>query len=407
MTKISLFHCGFAVFILWTLLFSFCSKLGESTNLGGSIIDSVDAGKTDIDKHFHGLMLDSSYFQERFSVPRPGDTGFGYHNVSSGNMFLGKANSEHSAGYIEVAFLRDSLASTRFFIGNDTLKSLKMIFACDSALQTQKFELFSVGKKEMALTPDQSHMLDTISFKARGDTSQLDTIELFDALNTASFKHLFCDSIFKACSTSTTDTLKRRDTLRFAVVSQNDGIVQLRGSCALLMSARRPGTDTTLRSKIFAASQAWYVVAEDNGIAESLKDKPVSSFASKRTAVYKYRVDSLWGSMGKQGVLLSAGFLIPNKTKDTLNVQCIVRPSVERDGTLLDSVFTKQSSIITIIDSTAAGFASVLGALQEMYNDGSKPAYVYLYVRYTNNTSVWKTVTLNMKPSFKAMITNP
>jgi hypothetical protein len=412
MTKTNLFRYGVAGLFIGSLLFCFCANLDDSTSLGSGVINTVDPGKTDIDRYFHGFSLDSSYFKESFSVPFPGDTGFGYHYVS-GKMFIGEANNEHSAGYIEVVFNRDSLASSRIFVGGDTLKSVKMIFAHDHvpSVTALQFDVYNVDKRNKPFDTVPGRKLGAMTFNDIDTNSNIDTVELFDTA-AGSFRHLFCDSIFYACSTSTLDTLQRKDTLRFAVINRGAALDSVHSACTIILSARRSssGPDSS-RVKVLSSSFASYVVAED-GDPALLKGLPLSSFASKRTALYKYRVDSLWSAMRPNSVLLTAGFLIPNTTPDSLlTVQWALCSDVVHNGIVLDSIFAANKSVLSIEKSTAAAmtarFADVVDPLQKMFVDGTKPAHVYLYVRYYNATSEWKTVNMIMKPSFKAMITNP
>ena len=250
MTRTNFPRYGVAVLSLCALFLFFCSNLDQSTNLGSGIINSVDSGKTEINGHFHGMLLDSSYYQGHLSVPFRGDTGFGYHTVTS-KIYIGRANNERSAGYVEIVLRRDSLASTRSFIGGDTLKSVKMFFTHDSispviALQ---FDLYEVDKKNKPLDTVPGQKLGTIAFNENGVSSTIDTVEVSDTA-AGSFTQVMCDSIFRACSTATTDTLQRNDTIRFGFINQSAGFDSLNASCSLVLYARRPGTDTTLRTKV-------------------------------------------------------------------------------------------------------------------------------------------------------------
>lgn len=105
--------------------------------------------------------------------------------------------------------------------------------------------------------------------------------------------------------------------------------------------------------------------------------------------------------------MITAGFLISNPTvDDSLFVECILKPVVLHDGTLLDSLFAVDGSAFKVKQNTVV-FASYITTLQNMYNDGSRPSSVYLYMRYGNKKNTFKTLSLNMKPPFKAMITTP
>lgn len=409
MTKFIFFRYSAAVISLGILFFCFCSKLGESTDLGSGVIDSGDPGKTSIDNYFHPLLLDSTYCIERFSVPFPGDTGFGRHSIpNDSDLYIGAINNEYSAGYFEILIARDTSAASFFFIPRDTLSSLQCIFSRDDVPSAGSFDLFVVDGRDEALSPDTSKKLATISF---GDSSgKYDTVEIFDTISANAFRRSFRDSIFKACTTLTTDSTRKMDTLRFAMIKTNGTIDSLKGTCNMVLTARRlldsAHRDSTLKVKAYASSNARIFVRE-NGKADSLRALPISSFLSKRTAVFNFSIDSLWRSIGGERVMITAGFLLTNPTDDEpLLVRCILKPEILNDGIVLDSLFTTDGSDFKIKKNTVV-FASYYTSLQKWYDDASKPSNVYLYMRYINKKNAFKTVSLDMKPYFKAMITTP
>jgi hypothetical protein len=413
MTKPLFYRYGVAAISLVVLHLCSCSRISESTGLGSGIIDSVNPGKVDINSHFHAFSLDSNFFKGSFSLPFAGDTGFGYHNTTNGEMIIGNANSEHSVGYLEVIITRDTSYTTQFFQKDkDTLESLKLVLSCDSFPVQEQFDIYAVSNQQNALAHPDLRKLGRINFPSGNPDSALyDTLSI--GLDTAhGFYRHYCDSVLSICDTfiPTADTFQRQDTLRFAIVNSlansASDTVRLRGACSFILSGRRPG-DTSLRVQTFSSFRAGYIAAEDN-LTDTLRKQPITSFASKRTAVYRYKADSLWRAMGARGNLLSAGFVIPNKTTDSaFNFQCIARADTIHNGTLLDSLFNADSKNVLSILRDSSGFAPVTIGLQELYNSGQKPPYVYLYVRNTNSTSLWTTDTMNIKPVFKAMITNP
>jgi len=139
------------------------------------------------------------------------------------------------------------------------------------------------------------------------------------------------------------------------------------------------------------------------------------SYASKRTAVFRYNADSLWSTIGtmdnqQNAQIVSAVFALKGPAAgDTLNVRYLLDSTLVRNGYALDSLLAvapaKQSA--ATVPNTSRVLANVLTSLQNFTRNG-RPRALYLYVRFAEDSNQkWKkTVRLNV-PLLSVMIAVP
>jgi len=139
------------------------------------------------------------------------------------------------------------------------------------------------------------------------------------------------------------------------------------------------------------------------------------SYASKRTAVFRYNADSLWSMIGamnnqQHAQILSAVFALKGPaTGDTLNVRYLLDSTLVRNGYVLDSLFAvapaKQSA--AAIRDTSRVLANVLSSLQN-YTQNGRPSVLYLYVRFAEDSNQkWKKTVWQSAPLLSAIIAVP
>jgi len=253
-----------------------------------------------------------------------------------------------------------------------------------------------------SLHPGDS-LLDTLDFTADTGTAVPDSI---DSLIIGPGP--LTNTVFAACTTS----VHSSDTIGFILKTLNaaDTIVRL-NKPLLFVNFRRNARDTSLT---YGSSFILTYQAAD-GNADSLQRTPELSYASQRTAVFRYSADSLWSTIGamnnqQHAQIVSAVFALKGPTAgDTLNVRYLLRSTLERNGYALDSLFTvapATQSTATLRDTSRVP-ANILTSLQNFTGNG-RPSALYLYVRFAEDSKQkWKkTVRLNV-PLLSVMIAVP
>jgi hypothetical protein len=405
---------GAALCAAGTLLF--CS-FDESTGLGNEIINDVNPDKVKIGRHYREFRMDSAQLQERYSVPRAGDSGFGVHMVTADVMVIGRKGDEESAGL--VAFFCPSDTDTKrsgkkFFNSGDSLVSVRLLFARpsrDSALPSFKMKVFSAANANTVFADADSSPSYTLSI---ADTSLIDSVELDSGP--------LRDSIFSSCRSL--DTNYMNDTFKFGLINiSTDTLFGLNSASSFLKIAIRrhqeAGKSDTVLSAVYKVNKACFVGREDAAIRLSRESQTVSSYAPSRTAVYAFNADSLWTAMddvlpGSPNRLISAGFVIRHPANDTntLYVKHKITGVPLHDGAALDSIFTVRAGVTELKRDTVY-FADVRNDLQELSRKNPRPSTLYFYLRIHCDKSVgeengnWQTTTWDAVPYLKAIIYQP
>lgn len=367
-----------------------CANLDDTTGLGGGVINNVDSNKVNLPAHFLKFNLDSTAVQNRFSVPGPGDSGFGRHLVTGGTMVLGTSQGERAAGFVTFGCPPDT-AKTRFFSNGDSLVSVAVRFSRDTTASRDPCMVAAARSMDDALNPGPTYLpLDTLR------ESGVDTV----AIERTALR----DSIFRACTSTVKDSGGRMANLfSFSIIDigTSESLVRLAGNPLLIVTVKR---DTSRVSKSYAAQSAWYIVKENSPDSLQKLAAPVSSYASKRTAVFKYDLTRLWravGPLSDNSVFVSAGFWVPNLSGDSVKASWAVRPDSIHDGAALDSMF--DAIVPVVIKDTHNGYRTLQDIVQAYANNGRPPS-VYLFLRLESDAERWKRVAWTTAPLFTAVV---
>ena len=398
-------------FCISLLLLPSCSRLDDSTDLGGNVIEDIYPDKVTLGKHFREYVMDSAALANSFSLPGSGDPGFGVHEATGSSMLIGMQGDQRAAGYVQFICTPDT-GATRRNEKNDTVKSVVLRFVRDTAVPSCRVAVWYSNIPSHALNPDAANgdsILDTMEF-TKDTVAVPDSVVLPDPL---------AGMIFMACTTSNKDSARAhyaRDTFGFIIsVVQCDSLVRLNGNPQMVVRFKR-GADTTGRNVTYGSSNTSYYCAEDIA-PDTLDTIPALRYASKRTAVFQYDMSQLWNTTDdladpRSALTVSAVFPLQGpQDKDTLTLRCLLWHNLERDGTVLDSLFAgkNQQSLpgLVTINDTAQVLANVCTALQ-WYEKNDRSPTMYLYLRFNENVKqVWKKTRWTGAPLLTAMISVP
>ncbi len=372
------------------LLF-FCTT-DNTTNLGNTIINNSYP-------HFRGYVMDSSDVDTAaFSLPRPGDSGFGIHEVSGSQMLVGADSGEYAAGYVRFPCLPDT-NSSRQYGSNDTLRSIVLRFWNDTA--TTSFPL-QVWRSDVTLHADSPSaargdiLLDSLLILMNDTVNALDSI----VLPPGAFGGL-ADSIFHACTTSNKDLIRStvfKDTFGFIIANPNPsaGILRMYGNPQLAVKFKR-GNDTTPVIN-YGSIHTSYDVAEVQSPGSI--SQPIS-YASKKTLIFRYNATRLWASVGPDtSQIVSAFFpLFRPGAVDTISLRYLLLDSLVHDGRILDTLFASPPSppgVVTLYqgDTVQANAAQSLQFINILENERhqlpSNPK-LFLYLRLSEDVNqLWR-----------------
>jgi hypothetical protein len=399
-------RCLLIVPVLMCSLLS-CSGLDDSTDLGAGVIEDVYPGRVTIEKHIREYRMDSSSCDTGFSLPGPGDTAFGIHWVTDSNLVIGTQGNERAAAFVQ--FTPDT-ASHKLYSANDTLRSIVIRFFCDSNSAPRNVMVWRSIDRLHALNPNAvngDRILDTMGFTGDSVAAVPDSVVLGPGV--------LADTIFAACTTSVHDsaTLALRPVIGFILTTLNasDTIMKFHGKPQISCTFKRGSTDTSIT---YGSSFILNYLATD-GNPDSLQKIPVLSYATQRTAVFRYNADSLWSTIGAmdnqhRAQIVSAVFALKGPAAgDTLNVRYLLNSTLVRNGYALDSLFAvapaKQSA--ATVPNTSLVLANVLTSLQNFTRNG-RPGALYLYVRFAEDSNQkWKKTVRLSVPLLSAMIAVP
>lgn len=383
-----------------------CSGPDDSTGLGAGIIEEVYPGRVTIDKHIREYSMNSTSCDSSFSIPGPGDTAFGIHPASDSNLVIGAQGNERAAAYVRFV-PRPDTASLRIYSINDSPTSIVVRFFCDSAAAPRNVVVEFSTDSSFEKNPGAANrdtLLGTMRFIKDTNATVTDSVVI-----TGRFK----DSIFASCTTTIKDSSKlaQRPVIGFILMTQNasDPVLQFDRKPSVSVKFTRDSADTFIT--YFSNFKSFYLT--DDGNPDSLQRIPALSYASKRTAVFRYSADSLWSTITamdnqEHAQILSAVFKLKGYG-DTLNLRYLLLDKLERNGARLDSAFAAASakqSAVSITD-TSRVLANVLTSLQNFTLNGRPPA-LYLYLRFGEDLNQkWKQTVWQGMPLLSAMIAVP
>lgn len=389
----------------------FCSRFDESTGLGSKIIQDVDPSLTDINKNFRTatLKVDSA-----FSIPDKNDTRYGEHpGIIAGNinktLTVGTKDGTTASGYLRYTF--DSLTWKTFKLSDtssfaiDSVSMQISIHFMKSKLPSSISVYTSTESEKYKRTrPDQSKLVATLV--RENDSSDyysgIITDTSFDDAIVAAF------SKYKEKSTGTS-------VYYFSFFADDTcNYVHLKNPTMKIFSKK---DKDTIKAYISPDYLNYVAVEED---IESLNCKPISAFASSRTAVFKVNLNPLWETMDSTGLneILSAAFKITPKTfvnKDTSGV--VQEDDIRIVYYISDTLFNNNQKFLekplkalqktsTSNGTTTLEDTLVLKNLEDLLQQLSKrkPSTGYLYIQFHYDTFFWKEVLWN-NPKFEAILT--
>ena len=428
-----------AVFIVATTQFFGCG-FKDSTNLGEDFITDISPDLTNMNKHFKSYAGDTTSLVSQFSLPAPGDTGFGIHlaissQTTSGRIVLGDSAQTSSVGVVKFVISPDN-PNSRIYAANDSLVSVKLQFTRIVTNKSAKIGIYTsrswgqyytshLGSNDT--TARTASPFDTLSFN-NDTTSSIDTVALFPSTDSS-----LAYMVFAACTTATTDTAITKRPQTFGVILRNldpTNLVSIYNAAQLIVKYHHgKDTATHVYSNSNPASNTTpfhYYVGTD-GSSASLASQPAMGYAAKRTACFKYDLSALWdtcnaGNTNSARIQLnSAIFSVKGKKLgDTLNISYLFYvnnspDSIVHNGIELDSLFATSYADRIILADTATVAVNVLPSLRR-YEAGKadsqsvahRPKNCYLYFRYSEDVNQqWKNMVWTQKPKLTVMISIP
>jgi hypothetical protein len=395
----------------------FCSKIGDSTDLGSNILNDISPDKTSIGKHFRAYAMDTSGLEKRSSLPAAGDTGFGLHGAYLSSMVMGIQADDTAVGYVEFAIQPDT-TKYPLFSAKDTLIAMKLRFTRDTGNSRHPISVWHSKDRSIALNPSQPNdsLLGSIAFPASGDTLN-DTITIVDSALT--------HAIFSACTTKCISA-DCQNAAKFGFILKNNdaGLAYLKGDAQILVTYWHNDSASEVNGY---TSYGSYKVRDANS-----GDSAMLSYGPKRTAAFQYNINKLWHTADSglapadsiRPEVVSASFSLknPDSAGDSLNVSAVLWHELVHNGIELDSLFNGHFNgipsypVTALLTGTAPVAVDVRSSMRE-YEQGvpsQKPARastLYLYVRFVENTNqTWKVSnswTKSNAPLLSAIVTVP
>lgn len=398
---------NYIVSILITVSAIFCSKIDDVTNVGKNLIRDIDPSMVNFEENFKPVAINVG---ENYSLP----SGEGQAAVHEENFVaVGTKDMESSTGYFEFA-LNSSVRRT--FLKSKAIKSIYVQFDLDSITENIKnMNLYRVDTllklKRFNLYPS-----DTLNCGKILTDSSLGQIRfVLDSLTT--------DSIFSACKNVTycdtskdqntqngCDTLLPFKTVGFVLFSSDSTITNVSRNAKMVFDVV-PDSLENDSVKTLSSSYANYIVYETFQYEDTTFEQPISSFASKRTAVFETDLTNLWKTMDsvsgqiQYNEILSVGVKLSGNSKeepiDSSRIQAIISDKYICTTSELDSLFE--------FSTTVRGDSTLLFQAGRYIQKTlpTRPSKVYIYIRanrFENNIGIWDKILWNV-PEVKVILT--
>ena len=405
--------------------FLFCSNFNDSNNVGDEILSDPDL--TSFDKNFLTFSGDSTQALQSFSIPN--GSPYRCFGVHSGMITIGGKGIDTATGYV------------KFLIDTTYDKTLKNFKSGDSILSIIiKFDtlVLNYEKSDPSHIRIQSCLNDSASSRRSPDTGAVynDTLKMQISDSKTSFlidtvSPVLRDSIFKAC------TSYKPISTAFSLFNQGSGLCRLKNPNMTIKCIRKDTTKTPTKTDTISQTLKPYyynyVAYESNTLIDSLSSRPISSYSSGRTAVFKIDLQPLWNKIdsSKQAnfnEILSASFMIKGQSQfsntyiklDTTKNADSAKISystikygyyfstvpVEDGYSLKDALYSKVKT-----DTITSG-KTILMPVDEFLRPllgAERPSFGYLYIGITNpvlpgSNDLWNKVIWG-KPLLKAVAT--
>lgn len=401
-----------------------CSKLDTVTSAGEEIVKSVDPNQVNFGNNFATLVYDQSLVTGSWSLPQTANTNFGYH---INHLFAGTGKGYSAAGHLSFK-ITPSFSS--IFKTSDKLDTVKFVF--DTATVSRLGTTTSYGSFTLYSTMDTSgyNASSTMATRNKIDTLQHDSANNMFVVCCDSLHSDLTKSIFNAClaydscsSDASAESCRAAldtSSFNFAIAGiDSTGIAAFSHAPAMVVIYTR---DSTVRYDTLKALTST-LVSESEKVIDSLYTKPVSSYTTQRTAVFKIDFSPLVAAMDSTGLkeILSAAAVLtgtrsPSDTIDSIPIVTYwLTTEAITDGNVLDesldTIRKYYGTIKTLLQPADEATTVTLPVDYFLQNHLSQHAtvfYLYLQISPLKNILAGDHVAQEIiwqKPRFKAVLT--
>jgi len=395
-------------------LFITCSKLDTSSTVGAVVVNEYDSTLTHFEQNFYPVQFDTSIVIAVQSLPVWTNAGFGYHTG-----LLAAGNVEGRSVYGSISFqVTRSFAKT--FDSTRTLTSIS--FAIDTIVDSARpayeytddsLQLYtsSLSTRYSERAPDApmvaaATLSDTADTKRSRFTGSLSDTALQQSI------FAICRS-FEQCDTCTTEL----DSIFYFSFFKSDTLLRwFRATPRMVFhSVNRADTSKKYYDTLYGTSS--YVVNESVETIEALSTTSVSTFHSRRTAVFKLNFVPLWDSLTHTGfneilaasISLQTDSLISETGDSSAKILYLVSDRfLENGDTYADTLkahIDNSFSLYTTIDKIKNDSLSIPIGSYLQYIRSKKPASLYLYLQIASTDILTTQEVYWKKPQVKAVLT--
>ncbi len=401
------------------MLLLFCSRFDDTTSLGKDIIQDIDPSLTDVNGNFKSL--DSMTVLSAFSIPDLKGSNNGIHRST---ISVGTMDNVTASGFVEYTANADILDkfgiavtdTSTFKIDSISMQVYTYKLTDENIRIPEKLNLYlSINTDSVFRTP-LSRQLQVSSLYLSKDSTSKDSTHYYGSSNDTIIRksiEKFISSIKTQLKICATDSCKNllKNYLRFYLYSADSGssVAHLSTAPTIRIYSRN-GLDNIMVS--ITPSYTNYVAIDNE--TDSTSKIPVSTIATKRTAVFKMDMSNLWKTMEsfKSFRILSAGFTVTPKTYknifDSLNVHYHLSDTLYDNTSAFQKQILRGVKKMVSIDSTGIPKERfVLRNLEDIFQklSFSRPSTLYLYLQISSEKEYrWKEVLWN-NPEFNATLT--
>lgn len=396
------------------MLLLFCSRFDDTTSLGKDIIQDIDPSLTDVNGNFKSL--DSMTVLSAFSIPDLKGSNNGIHRST---ISVGTMDNVTASGFVEYTANADILDkfgiavtdTSTFKIDSISMQVYTYKLTDENIRIPEKLNLYlSINTDSVFRTPLSRQLQVSSLYLSKDSTHYYGSSN--DTIIRKSIEK-FISSIKTQLKICATDSCKNllKNYLRFYLYSADSGssVAHLSTAPTIRIYSRN-GLDNIMVS--ITPSYTNYVAIDNE--TDSTSKNPVSTIATKRTAVFKMDMSNLWKTMEsfKSFRILSAGFTVTPKTYknifDSLNVHYHLSDTLYDNTSAFQKQILRGVKKMVSIDSTGIPKERfVLRNLEDIFQklSFSRPSTLYLYLQISSEKEYrWKEVLWN-NPEFNATLT--
>jgi hypothetical protein len=401
-----------------SFLFFTCSGLDTYTNAGSDIVKMYDSTLVKFESNFNPILFDTSIVTDVHSIPaKDAGSGFGYHG---GNLAAGTDGQFQLYGSTRFTVSRSFAAN---FDASRKFDSITFVYDTigDSAHKCEFDRSFEVTlykttlKKQYYLsTTDTAGLSLCVLNNNVSDSSARFTGKLDDSL--------LQDSIFSVCRLldscledgdcdSTIDT-----SFYVALFNRNNNIIWFNYAPVMVIHSTDTTNDTAIYYADTIVGSSLYMANESDSLKTVLEKLPVSTYLSRRTAVFKLDFSSFWDSLEQSDFheILSAAIVLETDTicteypDSTSSIIPLFTNEIISDGRTVterfDSAYATYFSYIDTVHASADTLTIYITRhLQTNLSD--KPKYFFLYLQIESSKVLKQHEIYWKKPQIKAVLT--